>query len=217
MKAFPTLHQAVQAMLDRWIYRPGLLTPAGRMRLGVNWDITVRRDPTRGELRFDRRGRGWKRNTLGMWVPIYERFQYANLITTAGKNYAADAALSGGTQITTWYHMAMSASPSVAAADTMSSHGGWTEFTDYDESVRQTYVEAGVSAGVVTNAASPSVITSSSNSNSVGGMALTSVSTKSGTTGTLFAAGAFSTGNKALDAAEMLTSTSQFTFADDGA
>lgn len=140
-----------------------------------------------------------------------------NLVTNAGENYGADVTLSGGSQITTWYVGLMAASPTPADADTMSSHAGWTEFTAYDESVRQTWTDAGPSGGVVTNTASTADFTVSTNSSSIGGAFLTSDSTKSGTSGTLFSAVAFSGGNKAADDGDTLSVTYQFTFADDGA
>lgn len=132
-----------------------------------------------------------------------------------GSNYLLDVALSGGTQITTWYMGLMAASPTTSASDTMSSHAGWTEFTAYDESVRQTWTDGGVSSGSVDNSGSAAVFTCSTNSSSVGGTFLTSDSTKSGTTGTLYAAGAFSS-NKSLDDGDTLTVTATFTMADDG-
>lgn len=214
------LSAAIRRRLDRWVFRRGILTPFAQQRvtLAGHWTGQVDRILGPGqEHRIDRRGMVWKRSASGLIVPLWERFAWQNLVVTAGLNYSADASLSGGTPITTWYLMLMSATPTPAAGDTMSSHAGWTEFTGYSESVRQTWTDGGVSSGVVTNSASAAVFTSNANSQSVGGAALTSVSTKSGTTGTLFAAGAFSGGNKALDDTETLTVTAQFTFADDGA
>lgn len=130
-----------------------------------------------------------------------------NLIVNAGKNYILDAGLSAGTPITTWYVGLTTGSPSPAAGDTMSSHAGWTEFTNYDEANRQTWTDGGVSGQSVDNSASPAVFTSSGAAQTVGGMFLTSDNTKSGTTGTLFSAGAFSGGNKTLETGETITVT----------
>lgn len=146
------------------------------------------------------------RNGELLWEDVIE-----NLVVNAGLNHALDATLSAGTQITTWYLGLMSASPSAAAGDTMSSHGGWTEVTAYDEAARQTWTDGGVSGQSVSNSGSPAVFTISTNGTDVGGCFLTSVSTKSGTTGTLFAAGAFAAGNKSLDDGDTLTVTATFT------
>lgn len=146
------------------------------------------------------------RNGELLWEDVIE-----NLVVNAGLNHALDATLSAGTQITTWYLGLMSASPSAAAGDTMSSHGGWTEVTAYDEAARQTWTDGGVSGQSVSNSGSPAVFTISTNGTDVGGCFLTSVSTKGGTTGTLFAAGAFAAGNKSLDDGDTLTVTATFT------
>jgi hypothetical protein len=82
-----------------------------------------------------------------------------NIVVNAGLNHILDVVLSGGTQITTWYLGLLSATPTVAAGDTMASHGGWTEITAYDEAVRQTFVEAGASGQCLSNSASPAAFT----------------------------------------------------------
>lgn len=142
---------------------------------------------------------------------------YENLVVNEGLDHLLDVTLSGATQITTWYVGLMAATPTVAAADVMNSHAGWTEFTAYDESVRQTWTDAGVSSQSVTNSASKASFTVSTNSSSIGGAFLVSNSTKSGTTGVLYAGGAFSGGNKAADDGDTLQVTATFTQADDGA
>lgn len=134
-----------------------------------------------------------------------------NIVVNAGLDYALDAALSGGSPITSWYIGLLSSSPTVAAGDTMASHGGWTEVQAYDESTREAWTDGGVSARSVDNSGSPAEFTISTDSTDVGGAFLTSVSTKGGTTGTLYAAGAFTAGNKSLDDGDTLTVTATFT------
>lgn len=140
-----------------------------------------------------------------------------NLVVNAGLDHSLDVVLSNGTQIAAWYVGLVSATPTIAAADTMSSHGGWTEFTAYDEAARQAFTDGGVSSQSLSNTASKAEFTVSTNSSSIGGAFLTSSDTKSGTTGTLFAAVAFSGGNKAADDGDTLSVTYTFTAADDGA
>jgi hypothetical protein len=89
----------------------------------------------------------------------------------------------------------------------MSSHAGWVEVEDYDEGARQTWTGVAGSAGVSTNSAAPSVFTIDATV-TVGGVFLTSVSTKGGTTGTLFSAKAFSS-DRALVDNDTLTVTYQ--------
>jgi hypothetical protein len=130
-----------------------------------------------------------------------------NIVVNAGLDYILDAGLSGGTQVTTWYVGLLSDSPTVAAADTMASHSGWTEVTAYDEATRQTWTDGGVSGQSVSNSGSPAVFTISTNGTDIGGAFLVSDDTKGGSTGTLYAAGAFSAGDKSLDDGDVLSVT----------
>ena len=66
--------------------------------------------------------------------------EYENMVVDEGCNYVLSASLAGGTPITTWYLGIMNASPTVAATDTMASHAGWTEWTNYSEATRQQWV-----------------------------------------------------------------------------
>jgi hypothetical protein len=68
-----------------------------------------------------------------------------------------------------------------------------------------------VSGKSVSNSASAAVFTIDTNATTMGGCFLTSVSTKGGTTGTLYAIGAFSAGDKVLDDNDTLTVTATFT------
>lgn len=137
-----------------------------------------------------------------------------NLITNAGLDHALDVTLSGGTQVTTWYVGLTDGTPTVAAADTSSSHAGWTEVTAYSESVRQTWTDGGVSSQSVTNSGSVASFSINANATTIGGAFLISVSTKGGTTGTLYSAGAFTVGDKTADSGDTLEVTATFTAAD---
>lgn len=141
------------------------------------------------------------------------RDSFHNTIVNAGLDHALDATLSAGTQITTWYVGLTDGTPTVAAGDTMSSHAGWAEVTTYSESVRQTWTDAGVSSQSVTNSASTADF-SINGTATVGGAFLTSNSTKGGTTGTLFAAEAFSGGDKSLTSGDTLSVTYTVSAAD---
>ncbi len=114
----------------------------------------------------------------------------------------------------TWYIGLTSATPVVDNADTMSSHAGWTEVTAYDEATRQAWTDgaiSGTTTKAVDNSGSPATFTIDTNSTSIGGAFLVSESTKGGTTGLLFAAGAFTAGNKSLDDNDSITVTATFT------
>lgn len=134
-----------------------------------------------------------------------------NLVVDEGLNYLLDAGLSAGTPVTAWYVGLTGGTPTPAANDTMATHAGWTEVTAYSEGVRQTWTDGGVSSKSVSNSASPARFTISSDGTTVGGAFLTSSSTKGGSTGTLYAVGAFSAGNKLLDTSDTLDVTATFT------
>lgn len=92
-----------------------------------------------------------------------------------------------------------------AAADTMASHAGWTEFTAYGEATRGTLTLGTVSNGVADNTAARPTLTCNANGSSVGALFLATNSTKGGTTGTLFCLAPFLQGNKSLDSGDTIT------------
>lgn len=136
-----------------------------------------------------------------------------NLVTNAGLNHLLDVALSGGTQDTTWFVGLTDGTPTAAAGDTLASHAGWTEVIAYDEAARVAWADGGVSGQSVSNSASPATFTVNANGTVIGGAFLAGDSTKSGTTGTLYAVGAFSAGDKTLDDNDTLDVTATFTAA----
>ena len=107
-----------------------------------------------------------------------------NLVTTEGLNHVLSSTLDGGTQITTWY-VGLKGTGSAAAGDTMSSHSGWSEITDYSQSVRQTLTLGTAAAGSIDNSANKASYSINATA-TVAGAFITSDSTKSGTSGTLY-------------------------------
>lgn len=122
---------------------------------------------------------------------------FPNGATNTGKQYLLSAGFLGGTPITTWYLGLIdgtSGTPTLNDGDSPTSHGGWTEFTNYNETVRQTWTAA-LNTG--TNQVISSASASFTVSNAVGANAylaggfLASSSVKGGATGTLWATGTF--------------------------
>lgn len=132
-----------------------------------------------------------------------------NLVTNEGLNYLLDAGLSAGTQVTSWFVGLTSGTPTVNAADTLASHAGWTEVTDYTGN-RKAWTDGGVSNQSVSNSGSAAAF-EIDDTVTIGGAFLASAET--GTTGTLYAVGAFSGGNKTLGSGDSLTVTATFTAA----
>lgn len=138
-----------------------------------------------------------------------------NLVVNAGLDYALDASLSGGSQITAWY-LGLKNAGSPAAEDTMASHSGWTENTNYDETDRPAWSEGGVSSQSISNSGSPAAFSINADGQTIAGCFLTSDDTKGGTTGTLFSAANFAS-PKGVDEGDTLTVTYTVNAADDGA
>lgn len=187
-------------------------------RLIGNWDVTFWRPVFRPHLWFwVQRGsflyRLFRRiSSLGP-QRIIGTDQIENIVVNVGLDHALDVTLSAATQITSWLLGLTDGTPTVAAGDTMASHAGWVEVTAYDEGTRPAWTDGGVSGQSVSNSASQARFTISTNGTTVGGAFLTSNNVKGGTTGTLYAAGAFSAGDKTLDDNDTLDVTATFTAA----
>jgi hypothetical protein len=141
-----------------------------------------------------------------------------NLVVNVGLQDMNDKYFSGSGYTAAWYIGLYGAASSndPAAGDTMSSHAGWTEVTDYSQATRPA-----ATFGTATTA-DPSVIDNSGSvaafsingTTTVGGAFLTSDDTKSGTTGTLFSAADFEApGDRAVVNGDTLNVTYTFSLA----
>lgn len=135
--------------------------------------------------------------------------EFPNLVNAVGKQLMLDTLLSTSGTYTTvgpFLGLISGSTPTFAASDTMTSHGGWTEFINYTvggSAVRGTAVfTSATSTGttpsnVTTKAAAAITYTITGAGGTVGGCFLVTgsgaVSTQSSTAGTLYSAGAFST------------------------
>lgn len=132
---------------------------------------------------------------------------FPNLVNAVGKQLLLDTLLRGSayTVVGPFLGLISGASPTFAAADTQTSHAGWTEFIDYTVSavaVRGTAVFAASSStgttptNVTTSTATAITYTITGAGGTIGGCFLVTgtgaVSTLSSTAGTLYSAGAFS-------------------------
>jgi len=138
-----------------------------------------------------------------------------NLVVNVGLQYMAGVALTSTAQRTTWYLGLYGAASSnnPAAGDTMATHGGWTEVTDYSEANRPaaTFAAAtNANPSVVTNTASKAVFSINATT-TVGGAFLVNNNTKGGSTGTLFSAADFqSPGDRSVVSGDILNVTYTF-------
>jgi len=122
------------------------------------------------------------------------KYDALNDIVNVGKNLLLNVMFNDGTQVAnnSWFIGLISNSgySALAAADTMSSHAGWTEFTGYSEANRVAWGSGTATTQSTTNA---SAATFSINaSGTVKGVFITTQNTKGGTTGTLWATALFS-------------------------
>jgi hypothetical protein len=133
---------------------------------------------------------------------------FPNLVNAVGKQLMLDTLLSGSSYTTVGPFLGLisGASPTFAAADTMVTHAGWTEFVNYTvggSAVRGTAsFGSATSSGttptnVTTKTATAITYTITGAGGTVGGCFLVTgtgaVSTQNDTSGTLYSAGAFAT------------------------
>jgi hypothetical protein len=103
-----------------------------------------------------------------------------NIVPDEFINYALDVALSGGTQLSSWYLALFSDNHTPAAGDTYATPG-FTEADGYDEATRPAWSDAGVSAKTITNSASKATFTMDGTDATIYGCALVSHNTKNDT------------------------------------
>jgi hypothetical protein len=133
--------------------------------------------------------------------------EFTNLVVNAGLNDSLDKHLKGSSYTAAWYVGITAGTPTFAAADTMSSHAGWTEVTAYTQANRPTLTLGTVASQSVDNSASKATFSINANGTVIGGAFVVSNNTKGGTTGTLYGGGAFAAGNKTLDNGDTLDVT----------
>jgi hypothetical protein len=130
--------------------------------------------------------------------------QIKNLVVTVGKNYLLDTFFAGSSYTAAWYLGLINSGGTYNAADTMASHGGWTENTGYSASTRPAASFGTASGGTISTTATAFAINATS---TIGGAFLTNNNTKGGTTGILYSAGNFTGGNRSVVSGDTLNVT----------
>jgi len=120
---------------------------------------------------------------------------FHNLVTTAGLNDLLTQYFKGSAYTAAFYVGVTGATPTFAAGDTMSSHAGWTESSAYSQATRPALTLGTAASGSIDNSASKAQFSINADT-TIGGAFLVTNSTKGGTTGTLYGAGAFTEGNR---------------------
>jgi hypothetical protein len=135
-----------------------------------------------------------------------------NLVVNGGLQDMNAKYFTGSVYTATWYLglYGAGASNTPAATDTMASHIGWTEIVPYSQATRPACTfgtPTTANPSVATNSASVAVFSINATA-TVGGAFLTSNSTKSGSTGTLYSAADFSSpGDRAVVSGDTLNVT----------
>jgi len=132
---------------------------------------------------------------------------FDNLVTTVGRNFMLDTTFSGSSYTATWFVGLVTgpgASNVYAAGDTMASHSGWTESVAYSNATRVAAVFSAASAGSKATSAAVFNINATA---TVAGSFLTTIGTKSGTTGTLYSVGNFTGGDRLIASGDTLNVT----------
>ena len=133
------------------------------------------------------------------------------MIVNEGLNHILDVQFHAESQVATWY-VGLTNSGTIAAADTMASHDGWTEVTAYDGN-RKEFVEGAASGQSIANSGNAASLTMNAEA-TIQGMFLNSDAT--GSAGKLFSAVLFS-GPRTLQDDDTLAVTYTISAADDGA
>jgi hypothetical protein len=137
---------------------------------------------------------------------------FHNLVMNGGLANMNGVYFGAGAQSTTWY-LGLVTGPgsgtTYAAGDTLASHAGWTENTDYTGNRKAVTFGSATTANpsVITNSASPSSFAMSGTA-TIAGAFLCNVA--SGTSGVLFSAGDFTGGDKSVASGDTLNVTYTF-------
>ena len=120
-------------------------------------------------------------------------YPFPNTIVTVGLNHILDTEFNSGSQVTTWYIGLVDNSGWTAFdnADTLSSHAGWSENTNYTEANRVTWNSDAAASRTITNANTADFSVNATGN--LKGVFVSSNNVKAtGNTGTLLSTAAFS-------------------------
>lgn len=131
-----------------------------------------------------------------------------NLVVDAGLNDLLDKYFKGSAYTAAFY-VGLKGEGTIAAADTLASHAGWTEFTDYSGN-RKALQLGSVSSKSVSNSANKASFSISNSGTVAGGFVATA---ESGTTGVLYGAADFGSA-RSVESGDTLNVTVTLTAAD---
>lgn len=120
-----------------------------------------------------------------------------NIVVNTGLDHSLSI-ITVTTHVTGW-SVGLTATAAVfAAGDTMLSHAGWTEVTNYTPTRRPAYTPGAISAQSVDNSAAKAAFTMTA-ATTIGGAFMTSKVTKAGTSGILYGGATFAARTVAIN------------------
>ena len=130
-----------------------------------------------------------------------------NGIVNIGKDTILGVMFNAATQITSWFMGLLdnSPAPTLADTDTMASHSGWAENTNYDEATRPAWPEDAPASQQITN--STAAVFTMNATVTIAGFFLTSDNVKGGATGVLWSTALFDGGAQAVIATDVIEVT----------
>lgn len=132
---------------------------------------------------------------------IWDR-RLPNGVTDEGLNHIMGTQFLSGTQVGPWKIGLINVGAVLSPSDTMASHSGWTEVTDYDEAARPNFV---ASAGAVGEVYNPAYTVFTMNATAtLYGLFLTSDDTKGGTAGILWSTAKFGGVSKQVQSGDVV-------------
>ncbi len=139
--------------------------------------------------------------------------EFHNLVVNTGLQYLNTQFFKGAAYTAAWY-LGLVTGPgsgtTYAAGDTLASHAGWTEFTNYTGTRKAMTFGTATTAdpSVIDNSGLPSQFVISGGGGTVAGAFVSTVT--SGTSGTLFSEGDFTGGDKTVAAGDTVNVTYTF-------
>lgn len=132
--------------------------------------------------------------------------EYDNIVFDVGITDLIEKYFKGAGYTAAWYVGLVNNGGVFAAANTMAAHAGWAENIQYSQSNRPQLILGTMGNKTVNNTASKAQFTMNANATIMGTFLSTS-NTKGGTTGILYSAAAFLSGNKAVINGEILNAS----------
>ena len=136
-----------------------------------------------------------------------------NLVVDTGLNDILDKRFKGAAYTSADFVGLTDGTPTIAAADTMASHAGWTEIVAYSEGTREALTLGAVATQSVDNSASKASFSITGGASTVGGAFVNTDGTKSGTTGILYGVAAFTGGDRSVFTGDTINVTVTLTSA----